>query len=87
LWGVGNQPPYFHDGRFTTMRRAVLAHAGDALESRLAFERSSEYDRDSVIEFLKSLQVLPPGTRAPIVDEHFNPRAWPPARDDRARRP
>jgi cytochrome c peroxidase len=31
LWGVANEPPYFHHGAFTTMRRAVLSHAGEAL--------------------------------------------------------
>lgn len=59
LWDVGNVPPYFHHGQFTTMREAVLAHCGEALESRLAFEHLSEYQRDSVIEFLKTLRVIP----------------------------
>ena len=30
LWGVGNTAPYFHHGKFTTMRQAILAHAGEA---------------------------------------------------------
>jgi Di-haem oxidoreductase, putative peroxidase len=59
LWGVGNTPPYFHHGQFTTMREAILAHCREADESRLKFERLSPYERDSVIEFLKTLQVLP----------------------------
>jgi hypothetical protein len=78
LWGAANEPPYYHHGLFTTMRRAVLTHAGDALESRKAFEALPKYDKDCVIEFLKSLQVLPPGTKARIVDEKFQPREWPP---------
>ncbi len=60
------------------MRRAVLAHSGEALQSRRQFEHLSPYDQDSVIEFLKSLQVLPPGTPDLVVDEHFRPRQWPP---------
>ena len=32
LWGAANEPPYFHHGLFTTMRQAVLAHSGEALE-------------------------------------------------------
>jgi hypothetical protein len=60
LWGVGNSGPYMHHGKFTTMREAILAHAGEALGARQAFEALSSYDRDSMIEFLKSLQVLPP---------------------------
>jgi hypothetical protein len=78
LWGRANQPPYFHHGLFTTMRQAVLAHYGEALESRTGFVNSTEYDRDSLIEFLKTLQVLPPGTTSLIVDEKFQPRKWPP---------
>jgi CxxC motif-containing protein (DUF1111 family) len=59
LWGIANVPPYFHHGQFTTMREAVLAHCGEASESRLKFERLTDYQRDAVIEFLKTLQVLP----------------------------
>lgn len=79
LWDAGNQPSYWHDGRFTTMRQAVLAHAGEALDSRRRFERLDRIDQDGLIEFLKSLQALPPGTASRIVDERFRPKAWPPA--------
>jgi hypothetical protein len=77
LWGVGNQAPYFHHGQFTTIRRAVLAHAGEALTQRTAFERLDPSGQDAVIEFLKSLQVLPASATARVVDEHGRPRAWP----------
>jgi hypothetical protein len=76
LWGAANAPPFFHHGKFTTLREAILAHAGEALSSRHSFEALSGYDRDSIVEFLKSLQVLPPGTKARIVDEHYRPREW-----------
>jgi cytochrome c peroxidase len=79
LWGAANEPPYFHHGRYTTLRRAVLAHGGEAEATRLAFEALPSAARDALIEFLKTLQVLPPGTRARIVDEKFQPREWPPA--------
>jgi len=78
LWGAANEPPYYHHGLFTTMRRSILAHAGEALESRRTFEACSKYDQDSLIEFLKTLQVLPPGTRDLIVDENFHAKVWPP---------
>jgi hypothetical protein len=78
LWGAANEPPYFHHGLFTTMRRSILAHSGEALESRQAFEKLPDYDKNSLIEFLKTLQVLPPGTKDRIVDENFRPREWPP---------
>lgn len=78
LWGAANEPPYFHHGLFTTLREATLAHSGEALAARQAFEALSEYDKNSVIEFLKSLQILPPGTPHLIVDENGDAVIWPP---------
>ena len=80
LWGAANEPPFFHHGKFTTMRQAILAHHGEADASRAAFEALSDYERDSIIEFLKTLQVLPPGTQNRIVDENYRRRRWPPLR-------
>ncbi len=80
LWGLANEPPFFHNGLYTTMRGAILAHAGEAQVSADAFRALSDYDRATVIEFLKTLQVLPPGTRSQVVDERGRPRQWPPAR-------
>jgi hypothetical protein len=70
LWGIANQHSFGHHGLYTTMREAVLAHAGEALGSKVAFEQLDEYERDSVIEFLKSLQILSPGIHDLIVDEN-----------------
>jgi hypothetical protein len=78
LWGTANEPPFFHHGMFTTLRQAVIAHDGEARKTRVAFEAMSQYERDCVIEFLKTLQVLPPGTRSLIVDEHGRKKRWPP---------
>jgi cytochrome c peroxidase len=78
LWGVANQPPYCHHGLFTTLREAVLAHSGEAARERAAFEALPAHERDCVIEFLKSLQVLPPGTKWLIVNERGRPKVWPP---------
>jgi len=78
LWGAANEPPFFHHGLFTTMRQAVLAHAGEAKLSRLAFQALPSADQDAVIEFLKTLQVLPAGTKERIVDEYYQARPWPP---------
>jgi CxxC motif-containing protein (DUF1111 family) len=74
LWGVASKPNFYHHGKFTTMREAVLAHAGEAQSSSDAFKALSDHEKDCVIEFLKTLQVLPPGTEALIVDENFRPR-------------
>jgi len=79
LWGCANEPSYFHHGLFTTLRRSVLAHSGEALKQRRAFQGLGESEQDALIEFLKTLQVLPPGTRDLIVDEAFRKRDWPPA--------
>jgi CxxC motif-containing protein (DUF1111 family) len=69
LWGIANQHPFGHHGKFTTMREAVLAHSGEALVSGTAFLGLALYDQDSVIEFLKSLQILPKGAKSLCVDE------------------
>ncbi len=76
LWGFYNEAPYFHHGLYMTARQAILAHAGEAKESRRKFQDAAKYDQDSLIEFLKTLQVLPPGTKDLIVDEHFRKKNW-----------
>ncbi len=52
----------------------MLAHNGEGARSREAFEDLSPDARDEVIEFLKSLQVLPAGTRLLVVDKRGRPR-------------
>lgn len=74
LWGAASKPNFYHHGKFTTMREAVLAHAGEAQSSTDRFKALSEYEKDSLIEYLKTLQVLPPGTESLVVDENFRPR-------------
>ena len=55
---------------FTTMREAItLGHNGEAKNSRQAFEALAHFERDELIEFLKSLQILPPGTPCLVVDD------------------
>jgi hypothetical protein len=57
----------------------VEAHSGEALTQRKAFDALPADLQADVIEFLKSLQVLPPGSQSLIIDEHGNPKEWPPA--------
>jgi hypothetical protein len=76
LWGVANEPPFFHHGMYTTLREAVLAHGGEAAPSRAKFNALRLAERDAIIEFLKSLQILPPNTPALVVDERGRPRSW-----------
>jgi hypothetical protein len=84
LWGAANEPPFYHHGKYTTMRAAILAHHGEAKRTRRAFERLKGCEQNSLIEFLKTLWVLPAKVEAAVVDEHLQPKDWPPA--DRATR-
>lgn len=80
LWGFYNQGGAFmHHGKFTTAREAVEAHNGEAISQRLAFDALPEHLQNDLIEFLKSLQVLPLGAKSLVVDEHGNPKEWPPS--------
>ena len=69
LWGIANQHSFGHHGLYTTMREAVLAHAGEASGTTAAFRAASKYDQDSLIEFLKSLQILPQTAKSLCVDQ------------------
>jgi hypothetical protein len=82
LWGFYNQGGAFmHHGKFTTAKEAVEAHNGEALPQRLAFDALPAELQNDLIEFLKSLQVLPPGSKSLVVDEHGTPKRWPPSAD------
>ena len=83
LWGVADSGPYMHNGKYTTMRGAIEAHRGAAQHSTDAWLAASDYERDAVIEFLKTLRVLPAGTAHRIVDEKLRPRRWPQPRHHR----
>lgn len=53
-----------------------MADGGEAAASRAAFMALAPADQDCVIARLKSLQVLPPGSRHLVVDEDGRPRNW-----------
>ncbi len=76
LWGIGNEKPFFHHGSCTTLRQAIEAHHGEAEGSFQGWLALSDFERDAIVEFLKTLQVLPEGTRFLVVDENFAPRPW-----------
>jgi hypothetical protein len=63
------------------MREAIRAHHGAAQESRERWGRLPKHKKDGVIEFLKTLQILPKGTRHRIVNQRYEKRAWPPQAD------
>jgi hypothetical protein len=57
----------------------LLSTITTALTQRKAFDALPADLQDDVIEFLKSLQVLPPGAKSLVIDEHGNPKEWPPS--------
>jgi len=69
LWDVGNSAPYGHRGDLTTITEAILAHGGEGRASRDAFADLAKDSRDAIVEFLKSLQILPDGARSVVVAE------------------
>lgn len=68
-----------HHGKFTTAREAVEAHNGEAQSERHAFDALPAQQQNELIEFLKSLQVLPPRAKSLVVDENGHPKQWPPS--------
>ena len=66
-----------HHGKFTTAREAIEAHNGEALAQRKAYDALPAEEQNDLIEFLKSLQVLPPGSKSLVVDENGKPKGWP----------
>ncbi len=77
LWGLANEPPFFHHGKYSTMRMSIEAHAGDAQYTTDAWVALDTFEQDAIIEFLKTLQLLPSGTRDLVVDENLQSKAWP----------
>lgn len=71
LWGVADTGPWLHDGRATTLKDAILAHASDPAKDKSLGLMSSEangviakyehdltsYEQEAVIEFLKTLRL------------------------------
>lgn len=68
LWDVGSTAPYGHRGDLTTITEAILHHAGEARPQRDRFTALGQAEQAAIVEFLKTLQVLPPGA-PPVVTE------------------
>jgi len=67
LWDVGNSAPYGHRGDLTTIAEAILMHAGQARPSRDAFAGLLIEAQKDIVNFLKTLQVLPPNSPRVVV--------------------
>ncbi len=57
LWGVGSTAPYLHDGRATDLWQAIAAHGGEAAAARDSFLRLAASEQQSIVSYLKSLQL------------------------------
>ncbi len=68
LWGVASEPPFLHHGRATLISEAILLHGGEALDQRMAYERLSPEDQAAVVEFIKTLQILPEDAPGVVID-------------------
>jgi cysteine-rich repeat protein len=55
LWGVRASAPYLHDGRAATLEEAILAHGGEAEESRNRFLLLDATARALLVAYLNSL--------------------------------
>jgi hypothetical protein len=60
LWGVASEAPFLHHGRATLISEAILLHGGEAEQQRLDYQALSSEDQASVVEFIKTLQILNP---------------------------
>jgi hypothetical protein len=59
LWGLADTAPYLHDGRALTIPEAILAHGGEAAESRSAYETLPIEQQRDLHVFLLSLTRTP----------------------------
>jgi CxxC motif-containing protein (DUF1111 family) len=55
LWGLRYRKVYLHDGRASTLARAIELHAGEAKSSTAACGKLSPRDRERLFAFLNSL--------------------------------
>src|SRR5215475_13119568 len=59
LWDIGSSVAFGHRGDLSTITEAIEHHAGEARTSRDNYSELSGYERAAVVEFLKTLQILP----------------------------
>jgi hypothetical protein len=69
LWDIGSSAAFGHRGDLSTITEAIEHHAGEARPSRTNYMALTPYERAAVVEFLKTLQVLPSGSPLIIYEE------------------
>lgn len=80
LWDVGNTAPYGHRGDIDTIGEAIFDHGGEAAAARDEFEALPASSQTDLVNFLKTLQVLPQG----VTVRRITPRQAAQARSLRA---
>jgi CxxC motif-containing protein (DUF1111 family) len=68
LWDIGSSAAFGHRGDLSTITEAIEHHAGEARPSLTNYLKLSAYERAAIVEFLKTLQILPSGSPL-VVDE------------------
>lgn len=68
LWDAGNSAPYGHRGDLTTLTEAIHFHGGEARAVRDAFVALPPDDQAAVVEFLRTLRILPDGSPRVVVE-------------------
>ncbi len=68
LWDAGNSGPYGHRGDLGTITEAIYMHGGEARAVRDAFVARPIEDQAAIVNFLKSLQVLPAGSPRVMIE-------------------
>jgi cytochrome c peroxidase len=58
LAGVGSTGPWLHDGRATTLDEAILAHGGEAADSRNRYAALPESQQSQIVAFLENLVIV-----------------------------
>lgn len=56
LWGVADSAPYLHDGRASTLQKAIEMHGGQGTRSARNFASLSTAEQNQVITFLRTLR-------------------------------
>lgn len=70
LWGVADTAPYLHDGRAITLTAAIDMHGGEGQFAADNFNRLFADEKESLLDFLRSLRT--PGSNY-IGPRHPNP--------------
>jgi len=68
LWDIGSSPAFGHRGDLSTITEAIEHHAGEGRPSLTRYLNLSSYERAAIVEFLKMLRILPPGSPH-VIDE------------------